>query len=587
VLSSLLRHIVNGARSRRAARRADTSAAELERARALQARGDNASARAACEGILSHNPQDAGAHYVLGMACGAAGEIDQAFEHLHEAARLNPTSHETHFGLGNVHWLRRDVSAAAESYRRALALNPESAEAHFSLGLVLRFAARLQDAAYHFERAVTLAPAFREAAKECALSQIQLEQFNAALKVVQDALRLAPAAGDLHATLGFVYLKMHRPHAALECYDTARSLGHDDAELWCNRGCVLQELGRIPEALEAYDRAIALQPGFPVARFHRALARLLVGDYANGWPEYETRLVSEEHPRRPGSCPRWDGSALAGRTIWVYGEQGLGDEIMFASCLPELVARARRCIIECNPKLESLFQRSFPQAVVFAAQPERPVSEVLNAETVDCEVPLGSLPLYMRRARPDFPPHRGYLRADPQRVATWRERLSSLGTGLKVGISWRGGTHVSRSPLRSIPLPQWSPIFDAAPAQFVSLQYGDNAGELEDFSARQGRRIVHWQEAIDDYDETAALVCALDVVVSVCTAVIHLGGALGRPVWVMVPSNPEWRYGSAGDGMPWYPSVRLFRQRAFGEWPPVIAAVANELRTLAVRRNNT
>ncbi|MDH5536123.1 MAG: tetratricopeptide repeat protein, partial [Betaproteobacteria bacterium] len=194
-MSSLLKHIVNGARSRRAARRADTSAAELERARALQASGNNAEARAVCEKILSHNPQEAGAHYLLGTVCGVAGEFDLAFVHLHAAERLNPTSHEPHFGLGNVHWLRRDISAAAESYRRALALNPESAETHFNLGLVLRVAAQLKDAAYHLERAVALAPAFREAAKECASIQIQLGRFDAALEAAEDALRHAPAAG--------------------------------------------------------------------------------------------------------------------------------------------------------------------------------------------------------------------------------------------------------------------------------------------------------------------------------------------------------------------------------------------------------
>ncbi len=580
VLSSLFKHIFNGARNLRAARRIDTSAAGLERAYALQARGDNAGARAACEGILSQDPENAGAHYVLGMVCGAAGELDRALEHLAHAARLDPTSHEACFGLGNVYWMRRDVAAAIESYRRALKLNPDSAQTHFNLGLVLRFAARLQDAAYHFERAVALAPAFREAAKECALAQTQLRRFDAALRVAQDALRHDPAAGELQATLGFVYQKMHRAQAALECYDKAQSLGHADADLWCNRGCVLQELGRIPEAFEAYDRAIALQQEFPVARFHRALARLLVGDYASGWPEYETRLISEEHPRRPDVYPRWNGSPLAGRTILIYGEQGLGDEMMFASCLPEVVEQAGRCIIECNPALERLFRRSFPQAVVYAATPGRSVPGMISAESIDCEVPIGSLPLHLRRSAADFRPHRGYLRADPERVAAWRERLASMGTGLKVGISWRGGTHVSRSPLRSIPLAQWQPIFDAAPAQFVSLQYGDCAGELEELSARQGRRIVHWPEAINDYDETAALVCALDVVVSVCTAVIHLGGALGQRVLIMAPHSPEWRYGFAGESMPWYPSVRIFRQPTAGDWQPVISAVAGILREL-------
>jgi tetratricopeptide (TPR) repeat protein len=586
VLSSLLKHILDGARARRAARRVEGSAAELDRARSLQASGDSAGARAACEGILSRSPQDAGAHCVLGMACGAGGEFDLAFEHLAQAARLNPTSHEAHFGLGNVHWMRRDIAAAAECYRRALALNPASAETHFNLGMVLRFAAQLQDAASHFERAVALAPAFREAAKECALTQTQLGLFDAALKTTQDALRHAPAAGDLHATLGLVHQQMHQPQAALECYDRAGSLGHADAELWCNRGRVLQELGRIPEALDAYDRAIALQHEFPLARFHRALARLLAGDYAAGWSEYEARLVSEEHPRRPDGFPRWDGSPLTGRTVLVYGEQGLGDELMFASCLPEVVEQAGRCVIECNPKLERLFRQSFPRAVVYAAEPGHAVPRAIRSDAIDCEVAIGSLPLHLRRSPADFRPHRGYLSADARRVVAWRERLASLGTGLKVGISWRGGTHVSRSPLRSIPLAQWLPIFDAAPAQFVSLQYHDCADELNEFSARHGRRVVHWQEAIDDYEETAALVCALDIVVSVCTAVIHLGGALGRPVWIMVPYSPEWRYGSKGEGMPWYPSVRLFRQDTFGKWPPVIAAVARELQALEGRRRN-
>ncbi len=448
---------------------------------------------------------------------------------------------------------------------------------------VLRHLGQLPDAIEHFKRAGSLSPALTDAFKECALCQVQLGSYNGALATIQEQLRVTPGSGELHAVLGFIRQKMHEPHAALECYEQAQGLGHSNADLWKDLGIVFQELGRIPEALASYDRALALQPDFPLARFHRALAELLAGDYASGWPDYELRLISEDRPPRASAHPRWDGSALAGRTVLVYGEQGLGDEIMFASCLPEIVDAASRCIIECSGKLERLFRRSFPRAHIYAAAADRPVAEPVRAEAIDCEVPIGSLPLYLRRSIRDFPRHQGYLAADPQRVEAWRKRLRALGPGLKVGISWRGGTHETRSPLRSIPLSQWEPVFKAADAQFVSLQYGECRGELDELAARQGIRVTHWQEAIDDYEETAALVSALDLVISVCTAVIHLGGALGRPVWIMAPYSPEWRYGFAGESMPWYPSVRLFRQPSFGNWPAVITTVAHELSSLESR----
>jgi hypothetical protein len=183
----------------------------------------------------------------------------------------------------------------------------------------------------------------------------------------------------------------------------------------------------------------------------------------------------------------------------------------------------------------------------------------------------------------DFPRHEGYLQANAERCVMWRERLSALGPGLKVGISWKGGTLLSRSPLRSIPLPEWGPIFDVPGVRFVSLQYGDAAATVRPLAPRHGTRIVHWQEAIDDYEECAALVSALDLVISVQTAVVHLTGALGKPGWVLVPYCPEWRYGAAGNTMPWYPSLRIFRQSSFGDWDPVVATVARELAALETR----
>jgi tetratricopeptide (TPR) repeat protein len=583
MLLSIFKQMLRRSRSRRSAERERVAIAQLERGRALHDRGDLAGARAACEGILSHDPAHPGAHCLLGVLCGQEGDLERALTHFTEAVRLAPESEEANVGLGNVHRLRNAPEAAALSYRRALAINADSPAAHYSLGLVLRHAGDFGAAAEHLQRAFSLSPDFADAAKECALCQIHLGAHEAAIALLTEALKRYPAVGELHAALGLAYQRLHRPQMALQCYEKARSLGHSGAEFSNNLGYVLQELGRLPEALSCYEQAIALQPDFPIARFYRALARLLTGDYARGWPEYETRLISEDNPRRPDSYARWAGEPLTGRTVLVWSEQGLGDEIMFASCLSQIVDTARRCIVECSPKLEALFRRSFPSARVYAAEPDHSIPAAIKVEAIDCETPIGSLPLQLRRSAQDFPRHSGYLRADPERIAMWRERLSTLGRGLKVGVSWQGGTHLSRSPLRSIPLSQWLPIFGREDTCFISLQYGDSAVARGEFTSQHGKRFAHWQEAIDDYDETAALVSALDLVISVQTAVVHLTGALGRPAWVMVPYCPEWRYGFAGEGMPWYPSVRVFRQPSFGEWGPVIATAARELRELEHR----
>ena len=583
MLLSIFKQVLREGRFRRAAERKRAASAQLEDARRLLESGDHVAARAVCEGILSREPAHAGAHSLLGALHGQRGDLERALAHFTTAAELAPPSEEALLGLGNTHRLRGAPEAAAQCYRRALAINAGSPAAHFSLGLALRQLGDFRAAAEHLERAFFLSPDFAEAAKECALLQIHLGDHEGALHVTKKALEANPSAAELHAALGLAHQKMHRPELALRSYEQARALGHGGAEFLNNLGYVLQELGRLSEALACYERAIELQPDFPLARFYRALARLLTGDYAQGWPEYETRLISEDTPRRPDSYSRWTGDPLAGRRILVWSEQGLGDEIMFASCLPEIIGAAGRCVVECSPKLEALFRRSFAGARVYAARPDRSVPEEVKADGIDCEVPIGSLPLHLRRSLREFPRHAGYLKADASRTAMWREQLSALGPGIKVGVSWKGGTQLTRSPLRSIPLPEWEPIFDVPGVQFVSLQYGDAAATVGALAPPHGTRIVHWQKAIDDYDECAALVSALDLVISVQTAVVHLTGALGRPGWVMVPYCPEWRYGAAGDGMPWYPSLRIFRQASFGEWGLVVAMVARELAALERR----
>ena len=472
-----------------------------------------------------------------------------------------------------------ELAQAQLRYEKALALEPRDAARWTALGRLLRDRDQLRLACSCYRTAYEIDPAAPGSLRRLTGALVEAELADEALALAADAAARAPQSYEAQLSLGYVHLKRHEPERARACCAAAARLHGDDAELLDLRGAALQELGRLGEALASYEQAAALQPRNPLYAFHRGLVRLLLGDFARGWQDYELRLADAGAVQRPRAAPPWDGSPLAGRTLLVYREQGLGDEIMFASMLPELIAAGAHCVVECEPRLAGLFHRSFPGAEVIASRDDRALPARPAGRRIDFEIPAGSLPLHLRREASAFPRHAGYLEADPVRVARWRERLAALGPGLKVGLSWTGGVRKTRRGLRSLDLPRLMPVLACPGARFVSLQYTPGtAEEASRLAAEHGVRIEHWPEAISDYEETAALACALDLVVSVCTSLVPLCGALGREVWVMAPRSPEWRYGADGDGMPWYPSARLFRQPAFAQWEPVIDAVAQALR---------
>lgn len=260
-------------------------------------------------------------------------------------------------------------------------------------------------------------------------------------------------------------------------------------------------------------------------------------------------------------------------------EQGLGDEIMFASCYSQVIRHARQCDIECDPRLRTLFSRSFPGATFYPLEDLHTTAQTEPGGAVDARIYAGSLPAFLRRSANDFPVHHGYLKPDPDRVARWAGQLADLGNGLKVGLSWRGGTVFTHRVRRTLALADLGAVLSVPGVNWVNLQYGDRAGEIAELRHCSGVEIVDWPEAVDgDYDETAALIGALDLVISVCTSVVHLTGALGRPVWVMTARVPEWRYGLDAPSMPWYPSARLFRQETQGDWGTVLGDVEQALR---------
>jgi tetratricopeptide (TPR) repeat protein len=552
-----------------------SSAQVIDRAARLIATGDPVQAERLLREGIERWPLSAPAHRLLGSLLGSRGRLAEAGIVLQRALSLEPEHAACLADLGNIHRLQGQLPQAQSCYTRSLAIDPANAAARFNLASLLHAAG---DTARSLDLLMPLlaSPAQAEAVRAAVRMLDDAGKAKEALALCERVLDEEPDNQAAHAGCGFLLLKrMLDPVAALHHFDRALSNGGRDAEVLANRAIALQDLGRVEDALAAYEDALTLDAGMDIARFHRALALLLLGRFQEAWPDYELRHLSEDRKAPPVDRPQWSGQDLAGKSLLVYGEQGIGDQIMFASCIPDVMRRCPNVVIACSPKLVRIFRRSFPAARCVPLSAE--AAEASDVPATDLMTPIGSLPLRFRHTRSDFPDHSGYLRADPALVAGCVDRLRLLGSGAKVGISWRGGTVRSRQGLRTIPAPQLAALLENRNVHFVDLQYDSAGCEPAVAAAIAAGRLHHWPDVLADYDRTAAMVCALDLVVSVCTAVIHLAGALGKPVWIMAPHVPEWRYGLQGESMPWYPSARLFRQPTPGNWGSVTGRVSELL----------
>jgi tetratricopeptide (TPR) repeat protein len=400
-----------------------------------------------------------------------------------------------------------------------------------------------------------------------------------AIAAYERALELAPDDAAACSNLGLMYLShLGDPHGAQRYFERAIALDPSSVAAQANLGLSLEEQGQVNAALAHYEKLIAANPAESEYRWNRGLALLGAGGYARGWEDYELRNARAGAVPRAFPYPVWRGGELrSGAALLVYAEQGLGDEIMFASCVPDLLARGIKCVIECDLRLARLFARSFPAAHVHGAARDGDRGWLTGHPEVEAQIAIGSLPRLLRQSAADFPSHGGYLHADPLRIAHWRARLAHDNAGFNIGITWRGGTAKTRRDLRSIPLRELAPVFETPRAVFIILQRdaGDAPAEI---TAAHGARVLSVAEALNDVDETAALLQALDCVIAVDNTVAHLAGALGCASWILLPYLADWRWLRAPSNSPWYPSVMLRRQPVSGDWAPVIARVATELK---------
>lgn len=410
-----------------------------------------------------------------------------------------------------------------------------------------------------------------------ALCMIDAGKIGLAHALLMQFLRLRPNISAGWNNLGRCYQEMHMLDEAERCFKRSLKLEEKDPVALQNLGLVHLERCEPTQAIDYTQRSLKINPDSHTARHNLGLAQLLDQRWGEGWINYEASVgySIDRNERAYSNETRWDGTK--GKVVIAYGEQGLGDEISFASCVPDLIKDCKETVIECDTRLAGLFKRSFPDAAVYGTR-YQDVIDWMERHEIDHRVSFGSLPKYYRNKTEDFP-GTPYLVADPERRIQWRALLDSLGDKPKIGLSWQGGINKTGKKRRSVTLESMLPIL-RQDATFISLQYKNSAEDIKLLDEKHGIQVHHWARAIEakDYDETAALVAELDLVISVTTAVIHLSGALGIPALVLTPKHPRWFYGLQGETVPWYSSVKLIRQKKAADWLDPINEAAWRLR---------
>jgi tetratricopeptide (TPR) repeat protein/polysaccharide pyruvyl transferase WcaK-like protein len=519
------------------------------------------------------NPNYAEAYLNLGVLYRFRRNLDEAVTNLLKSVENNPGYAEAYNILGNILIEQNKLDAAATCYQKALQTKPHYVEAYYNLGNVLTEQENFDEAISNYSGALAIKPDFAEASCRLGNALLKREKLDEAAKSYQHAASINPDFAEAYNGLGNVLREQGKPEEAIETYCRALLIKPDFAEVHCNISNALFDQGRLDEAIESCYRALAIKPDLAEAHWNMALALLSKGKFKQGWKKYEWRLLKKGASPASFPYPCWDGSSLNRKPLLLYAEQGIGDEIMFASCFQEIIDAAGSCIIECDKRLIPLFSRSFPPAKYI----ERIVSNnpsLTDVPPADMQIAIGSLPLFFRPSLLSFTQRKAYLIADIRKVNRWRKEFETLGKGLKIGISWRGGKgYVSR--IRSIPLCQWSSLFSIPGIHLINLQYGDCTAELEEIKEKLGIIVHHWEDAdpLKDLDGFAAKIAALDLVISVDNSTVHLAGALGVPVWTLLPFNCDWRWMRGFQDTPWYPSMRLFRQNTPNDWKEVFEQI--------------
>jgi tetratricopeptide (TPR) repeat protein len=503
--------------------------------------GRLAEAEAVCRQIVQAQPDLPEAEHLLGIIAHQGGRLAEAIEHVQRATRLAPQVALFHANLGEMYRLAGRPKLAVQEARRALDVDPKMPMALSNLGVAL----------------------------------YELKDFEEAARVQRKAIAVDANFAEAHCNLGNALYSLKRHEEAIAAYRHALELRSSYADAWANLGTTLHHNGDFEEGASALRRAIALSPQHANAHSGLGILLLMRGDFGEGWDEYEWRLRSTERkgPRFP--VKPWQGESLAGKHIYVEAEQGFGDTLQFARYLTPLAQRAGHVTVRVHQQIVTLLRESVPDVTVLGDRGD-PAPHV-------CDAVLLSLPRLFKTRLETIPAQVPYLRAPADAVQNWKQRLGKM-TGLKVGLVWAGNPDHVNDHRRSVDLKLLAPLVAVPGTSFASLQVGPRAADLKKLKSAK-HAIEDLSPAFVDFVESAAAVSALDLVITVDTSTAHLAGALGKPVWVLLPTVTDWRWMLHREDNPWYPTMRLFRQKRGEDWPSVIARVTTELA--AVAKGNT
>jgi tetratricopeptide (TPR) repeat protein len=519
------------------------------------------------ESVLALDPANADALNLLGVMTAGRGRPAEAVAFYDRALAANPAFTEAAFNRASALAALGDAAGAEAGFHGALACDAAHIGARLNLGALLYKSNRKDEAEEQFREMMTRAPDDARAHYNLGRCLLDRARYDAAETALDRALTLDPAGVPQRLTLSDLYIATGRPDRARRLLEETRALHPNAPDVLTALATAVCNTGDNTGGLALYDRALAADPAYVHAVINRGLTLLTLGRLGEGWQGYARRFESGAAmfaPRAQATpWPQWQGEALAGKTIFIWGEQAVGDQILYAGMIPDVIARAGRCVVECAPRLAALFKRSFPKAVVVGPGES---AAALARESVDFHSSSLDLGRWLRPSFGSFPNRAAFLCPDAALTAYFKEKYAPLRAGGRrlIGISWRSTSTVTGGD-KTIPLAQWKQTLATPGISFLSVQYGDQAEEVA--AAPGAGAVLHRDADVDplgDLDQYAAQLAALDGVISVSNTTVHVAGALGVPAWVLVPHGRGalWYWFAAGDHSPWYPSLRLFRQRS-------------------------
>lgn len=538
-------------------------------AAALHRAGRLAEAEALYRQLVQADPGHFDSQHMLGLACYQRGAHADALHHIDLAVGINSSVAAAHNHRGAALMALGRWNEALASYGNAIAIDPGDVGAHYNRANLLKELGRFAEALVDYDRGLALAPGNADLLNSRGMVLRALKRFNDAVASYDRALAVDPHRADVHCNRGNALIELNRIEDALATANRAIAIDPQLPQAFNLRGNALQDMRLFADALASYDRAIAIKPDYAEALWNRGMCRLLVGRWAEGWADYEWRWKIDRGARggRTFPQPQWDGRAdLAGKTILLHAEQGYGDTLMAVRYVRQVIARGAAVVLEVPAPLRELLAEFGGAAQVVTQGHPLPAFEL--------HCPLMSLPLAFQTTVATIPSDSPYLSVPRAQAEQWRQRLPKTGRP-RIGLSWGGRLEFPRDRERSIGLRPLLPILARTDAQFVSIQRDLRDGDAEILRAHP--EVTHLGDAIQTFADTAAIMAELDLIISSDTSVVHLAGALGRPVWILLAYVPDWRWLLDRTDCPWYPSARLFRQTQRSNWSRVVKDVEQAL----------